>query len=435
MKHAKHGPSSAARWLRCPASINSPSIAGKAAEAGTLRHEIMEKWVEGSLTAGWPLTGIPGGVDPTAWADTKLCREYLEKHPVFQGALEGRPGFAVRAEQTVHWGAPFGLKDPEDYYGTVDVILSGPEVYEILDFKFGWVPVEAKRNFQLYLYQNGAISNPRIPFTPGAKIRHTILQPNAGGVKIWEPIDADLRSMELEVRQGLALPANHRVAGDHCERGYCGFRGDCVVHLKWVGGKTENLFKPVTDMPDNPNTPEQFTMDDLLGLPPNTLQPEPPSPLVDVIEGFIERFTGADRDAISPAEAAQLLDLADIVVPLFSNIQEVWRDKAIKGTNVPGWKLVPGRTSRVWADDDETILKRLAAWKIKKAEATTTKVVTPAQAEKLFNPRLGERQQRNMQKWIEVKKGRPLLVREEDPRKALKTVKFEPVTVKPEDVL
>lgn len=436
MKHAKHGPSSAARWLRCPDSINAPSKGGAAADAGTLRHQIMEDWIIGSLTAGWPLPEVPGDFseDPQAWADTKACREYLEGHPVFLGALGGKSGHHVLVEQSVHWGPVFGLNDPEDYFGTVDVILIGPEVHEVLDFKFGWVPVSAERNFQLYLYQCGARSDIRLPYTPGAKIRHTIIQPNVGGAKTWEPTSGDLREMEMEVRQGLALPANHRAAGDHCR--YCGFRGECATQLAWVGSKTENLFKPATDMT------EKQTMEDLLGLPPNTLalDSDTCTPLVD----FIESFTGADPNAISPQEAAELLDLAEVVVPLFSRVQEVWREKAIKGVHVPGWKLVPGRKSRKWADDEETIIKRLANWKIKRGEATVTKLVTPAQAEKMFGARLGERQQRNMQKWITTEEGKPLLVREEDPRQSLEREEFKPVpeatpqpevTVKPEDLL
>lgn len=155
--HALLAPSSADRWIHCPASValtaHMPETSSPYAEEGTRAHELAEKalrhWMQGDADL-WSQDDIE---------DTEETRElYQGIYPYLQTVME-----TYTAAQEMHRDATLMLEQvvtlerwlPE-CWGTADaVIVAGKEAW-ILDLKYGaGVPVSAQGNAQLMTYAAG----------------------------------------------------------------------------------------------------------------------------------------------------------------------------------------------------------------------------------------------------------------------------------------
>lgn len=120
---------------------------------------------------------------------------------------------------------------------------------------------------------------------------------------------------------------------------------------------------------------------------------------------------------ISVAEAASLYRAKDLANRMFKALDERLYDEYMAGKETPGVKVVEGVGRRQWKDEEEAD-QALERMRVKKDDRYNTKLVSPAQAETV----VGKRQRSKLDALIFKKPGKPTLVRDEDPRKAIPAV-------------
>lgn len=163
MKHARLSASSAHRWMVCPPIIALEELSGVSdrgssyALEGTSAHTLAELKLREYLSKGKAKKAVQGEIEAfredTSWYDQEMegatdqfrdtVIEIYNSHPTLaQIELEQR----VRFDKWVPGG-----------FGTGDVIITSPGAIEIVDLKYGkGVKVEAYQNPQLMLYALGA---------------------------------------------------------------------------------------------------------------------------------------------------------------------------------------------------------------------------------------------------------------------------------------
>lgn len=207
--HAKFAPSSAARWLECPASaILSASVSeesGDEAVEGQRVHTI----VENAIRLNAP---IPAEEPEDVTFAVELVLDYVEK-------LGGRQ--TVQAETRV--------KMSDDVWGTTDILQLHPYVTTIGDYKNGALDVEAYLNKQLLTYSAAVMEE----HGPSKFYRLAVFQPNSRTagyqpeVKQWiatlEEVEAHREKVLEAVQRGLGGEGPR--PGSHCR--YCKAFGRC----------------------------------------------------------------------------------------------------------------------------------------------------------------------------------------------------------------
>lgn len=165
-EHAKLSPSSASRWMACPASIRlieehaPPRQDSVYAREGTLAHGLGE--IKAGLYFGLIDQERHDG-EMAAWRTEFDAMKYPEgileemhTHTdsyvkLIEERMQAHPGSVLFLEQRLDTGVP-------TCWGTSDTVLMGPGRVEIIDFKYGaGVRVDAWGNKQLRLYACGAL--------------------------------------------------------------------------------------------------------------------------------------------------------------------------------------------------------------------------------------------------------------------------------------
>lgn len=308
--HAKLSASSAHRWLECTASpeyeAQFPRGTSEYAEEGALAHEFCE--VIGRETFGMIDSGT---------ADEAIA--HLSRHERFNPEMLDTARFY--AEHL--WAASLGYESkpavffevrvdlsewiPEGF-GTCDFCMIGGDTLRIFDYKHGkGVRVESEGNPQMRLYALGALAKFRPIY--GDAIKHVI-------TAIVQPrITDDVSEEELTVEELLAWgesvkPKAHAAftgegaefrAGDWCR--FCAGKAQCRARAAGYSALEEYA----------------------------AMQPD---------------------NTLSDAEVADLLTRGKGIVKWYEELQEYAREAILKGRALDGWKVVEGRSSRQFTDQD-----------------------------------------------------------------------------------
>jgi hypothetical protein len=186
MAHARLGPSSASRWLDCPASIRLCELApdrggNNASVAGSMMHEVFERLMLGGdhfypeeLEA----------LDLLDWGEAHARKIVDSSVTAAKRALSQYGITEFVTETRVNPGARFGR---EDLWGTGDLIgaCSKQKILMVGDLKTGRGRVDPEFNDQLLTYSVGALE--LIDFVPEIVVM-AIFQPTIYGVNpaLWE---------------------------------------------------------------------------------------------------------------------------------------------------------------------------------------------------------------------------------------------------------
>lgn len=360
-EHAKLAPSSAKRWLVCPASAEAAarcvSPDTEYSLAGTAAHWVYSEWL---LKGEPPAAGLcaPNGVEVTP-AMVELVRE-----PVMwvQGYLARAKGpCTILVEEKVQIGTFFGL-DPSMCWGTADTIIMAPTELVVLDLKAGYVDVPVDNNEQLTMYALGA--NEELGWL-WPVVRLVIAQPQQGGIKEWvtsrEALQAKGAEYKPHVLEAASPGARYVPHEEGCR--WCPAAGVCAALQR----NAIELAK------------REFGDD----------------PAVAIVQN------------ISLDDLSLLLTKADLVETAIKAARDHAKKLLSLGQTIPGWKLVEGKSNRVWIDD-ATAAKALKEKGIEPYKEPP--LITPAQAEKLCG---------DLDHLITKPKGAPTLVSETDKRPAL----------------
>lgn len=239
-EHALLAPSSAERWISCPASIRLsaevPEQDSAYAHEGTLAHGLAELK---ALHAFERITPEEYAARYETWVSAaELSPEDLGDMHYYTDAflalvkerVAEHPHSTVLFEQRVQTGIP-------KCWGTADVVIVSPTHVEIIDLKYGTgVAVSAVENPQLMLYGVGALETFGDVLEETETVRVTVCQPRLNSTSSYDILPADLRAW----RDGL-LPTAELALGDDAPFGpseeacrFCPAKGLCRARLEAV---------------------------------------------------------------------------------------------------------------------------------------------------------------------------------------------------------
>jgi hypothetical protein len=273
------------------------------------------------------------------------------------------------------------LNPPGPMFGTGDVVIWVPskKLLHVIDYKNGsGVVVEAKGNPQLRYYALGAsVHLKKVP----DEVIVTIVQPNAdhpdGPIRSDFFLREDLIEFKRELFEAAAKtqePGAPIRPGKWCR--WCKAHAVCPAQMNLAQETAMVVFEDDAICTDEVTPLTTLTLEDIS----NVLQHAP------VVMDWLRKVE------------AHALELAE------------------KGTDIPGYKLVTGRSNRRWTDP-EAASKYLQRKGYRLAERTTQKLVSPKQAEVLLKSKghdLGY-----ISKFWEKPEGKAKLAPDQDSRPAL----------------
>lgn len=310
-KHATLSASSAERWINCPGSVHMaslfPSSTSKAAEEGTLAHELAEhlinkqkvKSVEKKIKAFYEANpDVKGSVQEMADYIVPYV-EYVNE--TFRKVQAKDSAAVLLTEQRVDFS-----EYVPDGFGTSDVVIIGDDEITVVDLKYGkGVEVSAEGNPQIRLYALGAINMFDLMYE-FKSVNMVIYQPRRESISQESMSVKDLQEWADEVVKpaaGLALSDKPPYCpGEWCTSHFCPGAGACKARAKYV------------------------------------------------LE--LERHSGKDPALLSDAETADCIGRAEDLAKWAKALGAYALDSALNGHAIPGYKVVEGRANRIYKDSD-----------------------------------------------------------------------------------
>ena len=328
MKQLILRPSSASRWIACPASArlseNVPyEPAGEAAQIGTAIHALSELC--------WQLDQDPDSYIGKVVEGVKMTAEnaaFAKAHIRTVAALEAELG-TVKVEQ---FGVAFS-NDLVRVAGTADVVAFNEDksILEIADLKTGrqWVDADSA---QMKIYALGVLK--KYLSHSFEIVRLTIVQPQTGENRTHVMTATELHEWADNV---LMTAINAAVLGtteptpskDACQ--YCPAKMICPAQTK------------------------------ALAEVPVTL----------------------DVKTLTPDQVADLLDKADLIEDFIAALRKQATKTLTEGGVLRGWQMAPKRATRAWAKESEAA-QVLRDAGIPENQIYETSIITPAAADKLL---------------------------------------------------
>lgn len=371
--HAKLSSSASKRWLGCPGSVklseHYPNGSSIYADEGTIAHGMAE--------------GMIGKDDKLVQKYEVEAAKFYGEHPELNGTfLEMKMilqpyvdyVFEEYAAQ-VHEDEAAQLMTEErvdltEYipggFGTSDVVILRQGRLHIIDLKYGkGVAVSAQDNPQLKLYALGTLARFDMLYDIEDVVM-TIYQPRLDNVSTDTIKAKDLYAWGEEViKPGaqLALSEDAPVhAGDWCQ--FCPARYDCKERAR------------------------------------------------DAME--LQKYLG--QMVLSPEEIAEILGKIDRLVKFAEDIKDSALTKALDGEEIPGWKVVEGRSIRKYVGSEEEIVRQCEGAGYDQALLYERKLLTITNMEKL----MGKKQFAEvLGAYVEKPEGKPTLAPESDKRPAI----------------
>lgn len=385
--HARLAPSGAKTWFLCPAKPDReapyPDTTNEASEWGTRVHEAAACRLTEKPTTDTELLQDENAV----WMVDKYEEYIYERKAALAPA-------AIRVETEVDPGSFIGRTDCN---GTADCLIVSNSMLEVVDLKTGGWLVEPD-DPQVLLYGLGAliqyVQNGKVPFD---MVRLTIFQPKRPGedqIARWVDITPEALMqwghMEFKVRAAATDGDPAGVPSDTACK-FCQAQPSCPEYQAFIGASAEAL----------------------------TGEP------VDQDGAFDVLMSTETVDQMSVDKLAKLLDAAPLIRARLKDAEERATKLAKDRVKVPGYKLVRGKSNRVWGLEPEELVKKLKNLKLKKGEIYEEKLRSPKGIQDLGLP---------IDKWEKIKKlittpeGKLTLAPESDPKPdALPPVDFEPV--------
>jgi hypothetical protein len=329
--------------MNCPASIRQAEgikeQKSEHAERGTAAHALAEMCLQRQADAetliGTTVEGFEVDLDMVNGVQVYL--DYVRGYLVGGGPSVIEHHFDLEP-----------LKPPVPMFGTSDLLFLGNGIahLHVFDYKNGYHLVEVEGNPQLQYYALGGLlwALNKWDVKPTTITLH-IVQPNAphpdGPCRSWTLTWNELvyfkRNLFERAKATLAIDAP-LVVGSWCR--WCKAAPTCPAQHKHA---------------------------------------------LEVAQQDFGQVPAAEYMPL--AQLTQVLEKAPIVEEWLNSVRAHVSSILEQGVEVPGWKLVPKRAVRKWADEDEAI-NFLKERRVPKKEYTIVKVVSPAQAEKVLKARL-----------------------------------------------
>jgi len=344
--HARCSASSAERWTSCfgsPAmeALLPPQKASKYAEEGTRAHELAEKLLS-PVVFHWNKT-------QTLHDKVSEIMDFTIHSSYPREMWENVKGYVDLVLEMVSFYKPkkifletqVTLFPQLEMFGTADCFFAfkvdDKKVISVWDLKYGKGKVVPASSPQLIYYALAAINKykvgefdeawlniyqPRAQDDEGAHRQHVV---SSSELKVWKDVFFRSGSVAMD----LVGKSENRIkkylkAGDHC--GFCAARAICDSHKEYLQEKAGM----------------DFADESLLILP------------VATENGSSDVLYDIDVNRISA-----ILSVAKEIESYLINVRQVATSLLLSGTEIPGWKVVEGRSTRKWKQDKKTIIEGL----------------------------------------------------------------------------
>ncbi|MDS9990540.1 DUF2800 domain-containing protein, partial [Xylella fastidiosa] len=391
-QHAMLSPSSAHRWLHCPASVpltrTCKDDASPFADEGTVAHTVAADVLRTGSDAS-AYVGACHEVNGHRWEVTAEMAAYVQEYVDYVRAIAG-----VRlVEQPLHIASITGEQGAK---GTADMVILAGDALAIVDLKYGrGVKVFAEGNEQLQLYALAALQE----FAGVEAFQHVrlvIVQPRLGHADEWVRTLQEMEDFRQKVAQGAA----------RCRA--------AIGHYNNVGELPSEYFgpaeKPCRFCKAKASCPALATH--VL----NTVADD----FVDLTKPIVPQLSYAQLRTFDNTTLASLFGATELIESWCKSIRDKAAAQLLSGQPVPGYKVVQGRQGpRRWADVTaaEAMLKQL---RIKSKDMYDISLISPTTAEKLHQAGvIGDRQWPKLQPLIHRSTGAPVVVPTSDKRPPL----------------
>ena len=255
-----------------------------------------------------------------------------------------------------------------DAFGTADAIIIADGVMEVIDFKYGkGVKVSAYKNPQMLIYALGAYDRFSFDYRI-ERVRMTIVQPRIDNLSEYEISVSDLMAWvdtELKPKAQQAYEGNGpQVPGEWCQ--FCKVKSSCRA-------LTERCKQTAEKYPD----PKLLSADEL---------------------------------------ATAVLPILPTIKTWLTGVEDYALQQALSGVQLPGWKLVEGRSNRKITDPEA------AAVALNQAGYKTTEIYKPQELRTIteLEKLTGKKQFAAIcGDYIDKPQGKPTLAPESDKRPAI----------------
>ena len=396
--HAMLSPSSAKRWMTCTPSARLESLLPErdtaASAEGTLAHSCAEMLLRrylrvnadavfDDLVDNWRSLDARGGIeDPEVIALMERAKELdvdfwdmmdtVHEHYVRPVYDEFRAYRAKDPDAELLVEARLRL---EDYipggFGSSDAVIISGHTLHVFDLKYGkGVKVDAERNPQMMCYALGAVRGPGETYLI-REVRMTILQPRLA----WESTCAlSWESLKAWAMDELAPAAKmawegkgERVPGDHCR--FCKAAPQCRA-----------------------------------------------------LAALASKESARQPDLMTAEELSEALTKVETLSSYITRLQDHALHLLMDGGQLPGWKVVEGRSVRRFTEPDKVaeVLRSLGwqdedCWKPRELKTITD--VEKMVGRKNFPTLLG--------RYVSKPQGKPTLAPASDPRQAYSTAESD----------
>lgn len=307
--HAKYSPSHAAIWGTCTASIEAekdiPDKGSPYAAEGTLAHAIAELKVLKKFT-------------PMSLTEYKNRLGKLKADPLYQPEMDGyTDAYIDEITKVCHAfpQKPYVVAEKRlhmehivpDCFGTADCIVICGNALHIFDFKYGkGVAVSADHNPQMRLYALGAVREYALLFGEPKTVTMHIVQPRLDNFDSEELHLLELTGWGDDLKRKMEnalLYGTEFVPGEHCRfckaKSICRARAEALLTLEEPKARTER------------------------------------------------------GETLTDAEIGDVLSRAIALENWVKGLEEYAQDKLLQGGEIPGWKLVEGRSVRTITNTDK----------------------------------------------------------------------------------
>ena len=315
-RHAILGPSSAYRWLACTPSARFeeqiPEEESEYAAEGTLAHDLAALML--SFHYGDTIKGFSDALDELL---SKVIDFYREKgHTEGSATVEANnmvEHAEAWAELITGYGGDILIEQEYDIssyvplgFGTADATNITQKVLYVSDYKYGaGVRVSVTANKQMMLYGVGALTKAVAMGHKPEIVVLTIFQPRAGGASTWQISVTDLlKWAEMEVKPKALLAISGQgdfIPGSHCQ--FCKARTSCKAYF----------------------------------------------------DKFEDVRTIRDKRVMTAADTATVLSYGSMLKSWITKVEEEAIKKIQSRKVIPGFKLVAGRGSRKFRNEDNVV--------------------------------------------------------------------------------
>jgi len=386
--HSPYGGSSAHRWTACPGSVRMnqgrSNETSEYAKEGTLAHAVAEFCLKNGRDASFVVEqGWVFNVGTNDEPDYRSPDEEMARHvQMYLDLCRDKDG-----ERHVEMRVNFDPYVPNSW-GFIDHVLIAEDgtVY-VDDLKYGQGDrVEAENNTQLLLYSIG-VMNKLDMMVDIKRFVLRIIMPRLDHVTEWEvSYDDMLKYAEWfhERYKATLDPEAPLIPGEkQCKWCSIGRAGECsaqnALTVAVVGGELEE---------------------------------------VEAIERG--QMTIANVESLNLDQVSKVIEYKGLIEKFVKACEARAIDAYMQGDDIPGFKVVSGKSNRVWSNPDK-VRELLKGMRIKQESYLNLSLLSPAQIEK----NVGSRQLKKLDPYIVKPEGKPTLVPLSDKREPLPRIAHE----------